>query len=232
MVQAGRPESRIGFSRLRGVPGTDRATESTYPVERTITLTDAVVAIAMTLLVLPLVDLAPEAASSGWAQFLDEHGSVLLGFVLSFLVVYVFWLVHEQAFATVRQVGPALRALNMLWLLVVAFLPFPTAVVGRQATTTTTPVYIGTMFVLSALSSAITQVCARTGMPSRAAWRTALTWATPAVFAACALVSTADADAGLLGLLVLVLVRAAEVAGPRVLRRAGVRATSDSRSAA
>jgi uncharacterized membrane protein len=74
-------------------------------VERTIMLTDAVVAIAMTLLVLPLVELAPEVDVGGLGTVVSEHSDVFISFVISFLVIYVFWLAHQHAFASVRQPG-------------------------------------------------------------------------------------------------------------------------------
>lgn len=189
-------------------------------------MTDAVVAIAMTLLVLPLVELAPEVAAEGLSSVASGHGDVFLSFVVSFLVIHVFWRAHERAFASVRETGPGLRVLNMLWLLVVAFLPFPTAVVGRAATTATVPVYIGTMFVLSALTSAMTQLGARTRLRSEPAGppipgRGAFVWVTTAVFGLCALLGAVNPDLGLLGLLLLVVVRAAEVVSPTLNRRRG-----------
>jgi len=193
----------------------DESRAETPGLERTVMLTDAVVAIAMTLLVLPLVELAPEVDAGGFGTFVGDHRDVFLSFVLSFLVIYVFWLAHGRVFASIRDPGAGMRVLNMLWLLVIAFLPFPTAVVGREATTTTVPVYVGTMFALSALTSAMTQVGARTGRaPSATRWHGLLTWATTAVFGLCAMVGAVNPDLGLLGLLLLILVRVAEVKTP------------------
>jgi uncharacterized membrane protein len=193
----------------------DAATE-TRSIERTITLTDAVVAIAMTLLVLPLVELVPEVNPQDVVGSLNEHQDVFISFVVSFLVIYVFWLAHERAFAVVETAGHRLRTLNMWWLLLVAFLPFPTALVGREATTASAPIYIGTMFVLSAVTSAMIEVAHRSAAAAGSAEprplrRVALTWATTAVFVLCTLVSLVNADLGLLALLLLVVVRVAEV---------------------
>jgi uncharacterized membrane protein len=196
----------------------DRPEDVEHSIERTITLTDAVVAIAMTLLVLPLVELAPEVESEGLGTVLTRNDDVFLGFVLSFLVIYVFWTAHDRAFAGVRRPAAGLRALNMWWLLIVAFLPFPTAVVGRHATTSTVPFYIGTMFALSVLTSAMVQIGRRAREAEGRAgvgddqrrWRAALTWASTAVFGLCALIGTINTDLGLLGLLLLIVVRIAQ----------------------
>ncbi len=180
-------------------------------LERSIGLTDAVVAIAMTLLILPLVEVADEVDTNHPGEFLAEHWDLLLSFVVSFLVIYVFWTAHSTALrrlAGTDQEVPALRQLNMCWLLVIAFLPFPTAVVGREVTTTSAPFYIGSMFVLSALTAAIGVVVGRAAGPSpRARWA----WLTTAVLGGCALLSLVNADLGMFALLLLVVVRLVEV---------------------
>ena len=181
-------------------------------LERAITLTDAVVAIAMTLLILPLVELAGDVDSRDLTGFLHEHGDVLLSFAVSFVVIYIFWAAHGTVFRrlTLAEAEPpaALRQLNLWWLLVIAFLPFPTAVVGRDLNTASAPVYIGTMFVLSALTTAMVMVVGKvTGPSQRVRWA----WLTTAVFALCALLSLVNADLGMLALLLLAVVRVVEV---------------------
>lgn len=56
-------------------------------------LTDAVVAIAMTLLVLPLVEAVNEVKLDVSA-FATEHTSLFVSFVVSFLVILLFWVAH------------------------------------------------------------------------------------------------------------------------------------------
>lgn len=180
-------------------------------VERSVGLTDAVVAIAMTLLILPLVEVAGEVDTDDLGGFLADRWDLFLSFIVSFLVIYVFWSAHSTAFRRLAETAdevPALRPLNMCWLLVIAFLPFPTAVVGRDLTTTSAPFYIGSMFVLSALTSAIVVVVGRAAGPSpRARWA----WVTTAVFGGCTLLSMLNPDLGMFALLLLVVVRLVEV---------------------
>lgn len=182
---------------------------------RTITLTDAVVAIAMTLLVLPVVDVAGEADTRHLGRWLHAQGDLLLSFGVSFVVIYVFWSAHATALRRLEDSDaevPGLRPLNMLWLLVIAFLPYPTAVVGHHLDTTSVPFYIGAMFVLSALTSGIVVVAGRSGeQVGRPAWA----WVTTAVFGVCAVVGTFNADAGLYALLLLLALRIVET---RLLR--------------
>jgi TMEM175 potassium channel family protein len=184
--------------------------EGTVPLERVIALTDAVVAIAMTLLVLPLVEVTGEVETERLGDVVRRHTDLLLPFVVSFLVIYVFWAAHASVLSPVAQAGidvPPLRLLTMLWLLMVAFLPFPTALVGRDDTGDSTPLYIGTMAVLSLLTTLTAVLADRaTGRPG-SFWP----WLTTAVFASATLLATVAPDPALYSLLVLVVVRIAEV---------------------
>jgi uncharacterized membrane protein len=121
-------------------------------LDRFLTFVDAVVAIAITLLVLPLAELAPELGQRSVTELLREHKSELLGFFLSFAVIARLWLAqHDTVSSLVRQDRFVVRIL-LLWLLTIVILPFPTALVaeaGEQAATKT--FYIGTMAVSSLL---------------------------------------------------------------------------------
>ncbi len=165
----------------------------------------------MTLLVLPLVESSSEVDARHPFAYVGAHSGLLLSFVISFLVIHAFWTAHGSAVRRLHD-SPvdvaALGPLTMAWLLVVVFLPFPTAVVGRDLTTSSASAYIGTMVVLSALTSAITTaVERRLGGTNRIAW----TWATTAVFGICALLSLVDAELGLFALLSLAALRVVEV---------------------
>lgn len=180
-------------------------------VERTVMLTDAVVAIAMTLLVLPLVEAVPEVDLDDVGAFAAGHISLFVSFVLSFLVILLFWAAHHRFFPFVADMTPSLRMLNAVWLLVVAFVPFPTALIGRGPTTSTTPVYIGTILVLGIVSAAMMHVVARaTAIPDAARYlrrRAWIAWAAVGVMLVCTLISTVNPDLGLTGLLGILVLR-------------------------
>lgn len=190
-------------------------------LERAITLTDAIVAIAMTILVLPLVEAVPDVDPYRPGAFLDSHRDLLLSFVISFLVIHVFWAAHGAAIrrlTTAEESAASLRPLNMCWLLVIVFLPFPTAVVGRELTTSSASLYIGTMVVLSALTSCIVSVVDHhVDPPHHAQWA----WLTTAVFTMCALISVSNPGLGLETLLLLAFIRVLEVSRFRQRRRMG-----------
>ena len=129
-----------------------RASRPTGSAERLVFFTDAVVAIALTLLVLPLVDLVPEARSSGLglADLLHENLSEIGSFLLSFLVIFRFWWSHHQLFRHVSRLDRALVGWNLLWLLSIVFLPWPTAIITAYSPSPgTVLLYVGTLVVSS-----------------------------------------------------------------------------------
>jgi uncharacterized membrane protein len=131
--------------------------------DRLVNLSDAVVAIAATLLVLPLVDSASEITDAGVGELLGDHWEELLAFGLSFIVICRFWLVHHTMFTRVTGFTPALIWVNFLWLLSIAFLPFPTELVsfaGEDSRSTST-LYVGTMLLTSLASTAMQLVIVR-----------------------------------------------------------------------
>lgn len=96
-------------------------------LDRVTAFTDAAVAIALTLLVLPLVDIA-HGGSGPVSALLREHDDDVLAFLLSFFVVMAFWRGHRRLFEPLVRLDETLLSLNVLWLLGVVFLPVPTAV--------------------------------------------------------------------------------------------------------
>lgn len=119
--------------------------------DRLINLSDAVVAIAATLLVLPLVDLADELQHESLGALLGDNVGKLLAFVLSFLVICQFWRAHHRTYLDVERFRPALVWVNFLWLLSIVFLPFPTEMIASPYSDgrASDALYIGTMVVTS-----------------------------------------------------------------------------------
>jgi uncharacterized membrane protein len=132
--------------------------------ERLKFFTDAVVAIAMTLLILPLLESVSDAAKEGvdTATFLGDHGDQIFAFVLSFVIIARFWVSHERLFDSVERWTGWLMVLNILWMLTVVVLPVVTAMVGSMdSDRLQTVVYIGTMLVNSLVMTAMSLVVLR-----------------------------------------------------------------------
>ena len=94
---------------------------------------DGVFAIAITLLVLEIR--VPEPDSTG-------HGSTLLrallglwpsylGYVISFVTIGVMWVNHHSMFVLIRRTDRYFLLLSVFFLMCIAFLPFPTAVLAE-----------------------------------------------------------------------------------------------------
>ena len=115
---------------------------------------DAVVAIAATLLILPLVDTVNESDPASLADFVDANGRALLSFLLSFLVIYRFWIVHHGLYSKLIDYSLVLLWVNCLWLLSIVFLPLPTALVASPQGSDRVEfgIYIGTMLVTTLTS--------------------------------------------------------------------------------
>jgi uncharacterized membrane protein len=91
---------------------------------------DGVFAIAITLLVL---EVKVPSADSGHslAHGLLELWPSYAGFSVSFITIGIIWVNHHAVFATVKSVDRTLLFKNLLLLLTVSFIPFPTAVMAE-----------------------------------------------------------------------------------------------------
>lgn len=97
--------------------------------ERAAAFSDAVFAIAMTLLAVDLR--VPEVPAGDLVPTLSAMLSQYLTFVLSFVVAGAVWMAHHRKFAALAAVDQTLLRLNLVMLLFVASLPLPTAILGR-----------------------------------------------------------------------------------------------------
>ncbi len=131
-------------------------------LDRLLTFVDAVVAIAITLLVLPLAEVGNEAGASSAADILRAHSDDLFGFGLSFVVIARLWLGQHRIVSGVVRQTPTLIWLLLAWSFTIVFLPFPTTLV---ATTNHDPgakiLYLGTMAVSSLILALVAWVIRR-----------------------------------------------------------------------
>lgn len=98
--------------------------------DRLINFTDAVVAVAVTVLVLPIVDLHAERGErTVWAIISDNSGQIFT-FVFTFVVVAVMWQVHNRVVNRLIGYDDVIFWLNLLWMLSIAFLPWSSVMYG------------------------------------------------------------------------------------------------------
>jgi uncharacterized membrane protein len=114
----------------------------TIPPQRLEALADGVFAIIMTLLVFQLgVPIATEAEALE-SQLAEMWPSFLI-YVLSFLVLGVFWLIHHIVFDTVERYDTTLIWLNIVFLMFAAVIPFSTGLFVEHGVTTVTAIIYG-----------------------------------------------------------------------------------------
>ncbi|MGA1836386.1 TMEM175 family protein [Herbiconiux sp. 11R-BC] len=119
--------------------------------DRLVNFSDAVVAIAITLLILPLVETVTSLGDGTVEELISEDWSKFLVFVISFAVIGRFWMAHHAMYERVVGYNVPLLWVNLLWLLSIVFLPFPTELIAATSyeSPTTCALYIGTMLVTS-----------------------------------------------------------------------------------
>jgi len=105
-------------------------------VERLLTLSDGVVAIALTLLVLQLrvPSLGPHAnanSASELAAQLSKDGDQLTSYVISFYVIAQFWLVHHRVFRQIAGQREGLAWWNFAFLFTITVMPFTSDLLGK-----------------------------------------------------------------------------------------------------
>ena len=130
----------------------DRDTRTERGFDRFVNFSDAVVAIAISLLILPVVDAVTDTTDETGVDFFAENGSRLIAFVVSFVVIAKFWLVHHSIFEKVVSYTHAILIANFVWLISIVFIPLPTEMLGEHGVDDAFVrfVYCGSLFVTSA----------------------------------------------------------------------------------
>ena len=112
-----------------------RQSDDMPSVDRLLALSDGVVAIALTLLVLQLrVPSLPSASAdsaSALAAALAKGGDQLTAYVISFYVVAQFWLVHHRVFQHLAGQQEGLAWWNFAFLFTITIMPFTSDLLGR-----------------------------------------------------------------------------------------------------
>jgi uncharacterized membrane protein len=124
-------------------------------MERIVFFSDAVFAIAITLLALEIrlpVDAAELTDRELWSSLLAIWPKYL-SFMISFLVVGSFWMGHHRRFRFIKRYDNRLLFLNLLLMMAIAFIPFPTAIISESGNRTATIFYALTIASTGLLSA-------------------------------------------------------------------------------
>ena len=129
--------------------------EPAHPLERLIFFSDAVFAIAITLLVIEIsVPHLPRGAPDiAHVAKLAELIPEFIGYFISFAVIGAFWTGHHRAFSLARHYAPGLIVPNLAMLCAIAFMPFATAYMsGNFGERVPTAFYDGVLLVTGLLN--------------------------------------------------------------------------------
>ena len=116
---------------------------------------DGVFAIAITLLIL---EVKVPGGDEGLAHRLLHAWPGYLGYVISFAVIGIMWANHHNIFRLIGRCDHVMVLANLLFLLFVAFIPFPTKVLGDElghgtaADQRTAVVFYGAVFTVTAIT--------------------------------------------------------------------------------
>ena len=124
--------------------------------ERLIFFSDAVFAIAITLLALE-IRLPVDATDLSDLQLMKSLMAIwpkYLSFIISFLVIGNFWIAHHRQFRMITRYDTRLLLLNLFMLMSIAFIPFPTSILSENSNRTST-IFYALSITLTGLLSAL-----------------------------------------------------------------------------
>ena len=106
-----------------------------FQLERLILFSDAVFAIAITLLVIEIKipELHENVSDKALLQSLAHLIPKFIGFIVSFMMIGLYWTVHHRMFGFVTSYSPKLLILNLVFLFFVALMPFSTGFYSEYA---------------------------------------------------------------------------------------------------
>jgi len=96
------------------------------------TFTDGVFAIAITLLVLTI---AQPGGSRSLAHQLARQWPSFAAYVVSFAIIGIMWVNHHTVFSHLERIDRGVFYLNLILLMTVVFIPYPTGVFGAALRT-------------------------------------------------------------------------------------------------
>jgi uncharacterized membrane protein len=125
--------------------------------ERLVYFTDAVAAIAITLLILPPVESVTEApAAEGLEALIREHAAEFGAFVFSFALIFRLWWAHHRIFRHISTISTRLVLLSAVWTFAIVFLPVATAIITAYPPSAgTVALYGGTLILASGTMTAL-----------------------------------------------------------------------------
>jgi len=131
--------------------------------ERLLFFSDAVFAIAITLLA---IDIRLPAAHDGadLGRRIVSLTPQVVAYVVGFFQLAQFWIAHHQLFRHIVQFDSKLLWLNLLFLLLIAFLPVPTSALGENGVSSVSVSFLASCLALTSLAELATWLHASHGL--------------------------------------------------------------------
>ena len=144
--------------------GADRVRR--FDLARMVALSDGVFAFALTLLVLSIsVPVLKETATSGdLVNALEDRLPELFSWVISFAVIGGFWIRHNAFSRALDRVNGPFLVLTLAFLALIAFIPYPTEILGRFGNTAAFVFYSAMVSLLVVVSAAGVEYASRNGL--------------------------------------------------------------------
>lgn len=136
--------------------------------DRMITLTDGVVAIAMTLLALDLrpdvTEVGDASSSRDLARYFGDHAGQYGAFVLAFAIVAQYWSAHHRLMRGIGRHDAAMVWPNMLFLFGVTLVPLTTYLTGNFSAPLATTIFAGSMVLMSISLALMSEIADHRGL--------------------------------------------------------------------
>jgi len=116
-------------------------------LDRLVNFSDATVAIAITVLLLPLVDIALEIEKLSLGDLLAANLGTIIAFAITFAVIARLWFSHHRLFEAAIDYDSGMIWVNFLWLASIVVMPFTANVLAHSdaADPGVNALYIGTV---------------------------------------------------------------------------------------
>jgi uncharacterized membrane protein len=132
-VPGGRQQGVSMTAETPTIPAEVEEESDKIATERLIFFSDAVIAIAITLLALELPIPVGRSTAQSWHAFRHDFDAYL-AFLISFVVIANAWFAHHWLYRYVRRVHRRVAGINMIWLLTIIVTPFATRVLVGDLT--------------------------------------------------------------------------------------------------
>lgn len=119
---------------------TDITDKEAQHLHRLILFSDAVFAIAITLLA---IEIHPPEHWHGVADLFGQMQHKLMAYAVSFAVVGIYWISHRRTYSRLRRADGGLDVLNLMMLGLLALLPLGTELLWENGNTASVFVYVG-----------------------------------------------------------------------------------------